>query len=289
MAKETSAAKAKSEYVTYATPRKKSSLEKVDPAFTAKLAKSQGEELLESLGEELNRLQELLFAAGTHSLLVVLQGMDTAGKDGAIRHVMKYFNPQGCRVESFKAPTSEELAHDFLWRVHKVTPARGQVTVFNRSHYEDIVAVRVQKLAGREVWEKRYQRINEFESLLIENNTLIVKFFLHISKEEQEERLLEREAETEKEWKLNVGDWEQRKLWSAYQQAYEDVFHRCSTPAAPWLIVPADKKWFRNLAIARTLVDTLSAHERDWERVLTAESKTKLAELKKFRELKTKS
>jgi PPK2 family polyphosphate:nucleotide phosphotransferase len=259
----------------------------VDSSFTAGLVKAQGEELLASLGDELNRLQELLFAAGTHSLLIVLQGMDTSGKDGAIRHVMKYFNPQGCRVESFKAPSSEELAHDFLWRIHKVTPARGQVAVFNRSHYEDILAVRVQKLAEREVWEERYQRINEFESLLMENNTLIVKIFLHISKEEQEKRLLAREAETEKSWKLNIGDWEQRKFWSTYQQAYEDVFRKCSTPAAPWLIVPADKKWFRNLAIAQTLVETLGAYESDWERVLAAQSKTKLAELKKFRESKT--
>lgn len=268
-------------------PGKKIQLSKVDPSFVAGLRKAQGAELLAVMGEELNHLQELLFAAGTHSLLVVLQGMDTSGKDGTIRHVMKYFNPQGCRVQNFKVPSTEELAHDFLWRVHRVTPSRGQVTVFNRSHYEDVVAVRVQKLAPDEVWKGRYGHINAFENLLSDNRTIVLKFFLHISSDEQEKRLLAREAETEKAWKLSVGDWQQRKLWDDYQRAYEDVLCECSTPAAPWMIVPADKKWFRNLAVAQVLIETLRVYENQWEEVLAQRSKEKLAELKNFREQKS--
>ncbi len=270
-------------YATPIAPGKKVSLSKIDSNFSADLNKAQGEEKLAALGEELNRLQELLYAASTHALLIVLQGMDTSGKDGAIRHVMKFFNPQGCRVESFKVPTSEELAHDFLWRVHKVTPARGQITVFNRSHYEDVLVTRVHKLIEKNVWKKRYEQINEFEELLTENKTIVVKFFLHISKDEQEERLLAREAETEKAWKLSTGDWEQRKFWDNYQRAYEDALSECSTPAAPWFIVPANKKWFRNIAVAQTLVEMLRGYESEWERVLSVQSKARLEELKKYR------
>ena len=238
---------------------------------------------LDVLGEELGHLQELLYAAGTHSLLVVLQGMDTSGKDGAIRGVMKYVNPQGCRVASFKTPSSEELAHDFLWRVHKVTPEKGMIAVFNRSHYEDILIVRVKKLAPPKVWKTRYEAINDFENLLVQNNTIIVKCFLHISKAEQEERLLAREAEFEKAWKLSVGDWQERKLWSDYQKAYADALGQCSTSHAPWLVVPADKKWFRNLVVAQAVVQALRPYADGWSGVLQARSKASIEELKAFR------
>ena len=270
-------------YATPGTRGKKVSLSKIDSAFSADLNKARGAEVLISLGEELNRLQELLYAASTHAVLVVLQGMDTSGKDGTIRHVMKWFNPQGCRVENFKVPTSEELAHDFLWRVHKVTPEHGQITVFNRSHYEDVLAARVLKLAPEKEWRKRYEKINEFEELLSENKTIIAKFFLHISKAEQEKRLLAREAAAEKSWKLSVGDWENRKLWSDYQRAYEDALGECSTPQAPWHVIPADKKWFRNVAVAQALVETLRPIKKEWSEVLNTQSKARLEELKRFR------
>jgi PPK2 family polyphosphate:nucleotide phosphotransferase len=270
-------------YTTIIAPGDKVRLSKIDTAFTGGLDKERGEQELFKLGEELNHLQELLYAASTHALLIVLQGMDTSGKDGAIRHVMKFFNPQGCRIENFKVPTSEELAHDFLWRVHKLAPARGQVTVFNRSHYEDVLAVRVLELADEKTWKKRYEQINEFEELLTENNTIVVKFFLHISQEEQEKRLLAREAQPQKAWKLSVTDWENRKLWNDYQRAYEDALGECSTRVAPWHIVPADKKWFRNVAIAQSLVEALQPHEKAWSGVLAAQSKTRVEELKHYR------
>ena len=273
----------KTHYAIKVKPDKKFHLAEIETNTSAGLTKETASEKLTPLGEELNRLQELLYAAGTHSLLVILQGMDTSGKDGAIRGVMKYFNPQGCRVESFKAPSSEELAHDFLWRVHKVTPSRGVVGVFNRSHYEDVLAVRVQKLVPEKVWKARYDQINNFEELLTQNNTIIVKCFLHISKDEQEKRLLAREAEVEKAWKLAVGDWQQRRLWDDYQIAYENAIGKCSTPAAPWFVLPADKKWFRNLALAEVLVETLKPYEKEWHGVLDVRSRKSLEELKAYR------
>lgn len=270
-------------YAIRVKPEKPVNLDKIDTAFIAGLDKAGGAKQLDDFGRELNRLQTLLYAAGTHSLLVVLQGMDTAGKDGAIRGVMKSFNPQGMRVESFKVPTPQELAHDFLWRIHKATPTRGMIAIFNRSQYEDVLAVRVQQLVSEDVWAKRFDRINEFEKLLAQNDTIIVKCFLHISKEEQEERLLEREAEVEKAWKLSVGDWEQRKLWKDYQQAYEDALSKCSTPHAPWFVVPSDRKWFRNLAVAQVLAEALRPHEKEWTKVLAERSKESLEELKAYR------
>ena len=262
----------------------KNSLSKIPTGAPKELNKELALEKLDSLGQELGRLQELLYAAGTHSLLLVLQGMDTSGKDGAIRGVMNYVNPQGCRVESFKVPSDEELAHDFLWRVHRVAPAKGMVTVFNRSHYEDVLVVRVQKLVPDKVWKARYELINDFEKLLVQNNTIVVKCFLHISKEEQEERLLEREAEVEKAWKLSVGDWEQRKLWDDYQKACHDALVKCSTGHAPWHVIPADKKWFRNLAVAQLLVETLKPYEKEWKKVLAQRSEAGIAALKAYRE-----
>jgi len=195
-------------------------------------------------------LQNRLWAEGRRSLLVVLQGMDCSGKDGTIRHVFGPLNPQGCRVASFKKPSAEELAHDFLWRVHRVTPVAGEIVVFNRSHYEDVLVVRVLDLVPRDVWSSRYDQINDFERLLAESGTRVVKFMLHISKDEQKERLEARLADPEKAWKFAVGDLDTRKRWDEYAEAYEALLERCSTPESPWFVIPADKKWYRNWAIS---------------------------------------
>ncbi|WP_420127428.1 PPK2 family polyphosphate kinase [Longimicrobium sp.] len=250
------------------------------------LDKEAGQARFAELNAELDALQEELAAAGTHSVLMVLQGMDTSGKDGAIRNVMTNLNPQGVRVESFKVPTDEELAHDFLWRVHRVTPGKGVFGVFNRSHYEDVLVVRVHELAPERVWKARYDHINAFEAMLADSGTIILKFFLHISKDEQEQRLHEREQEVGKAWKLSAGDWRERELWDQYQTAYEDALSRCSTEVAPWHIVPADRKWFRNLAISEVLVDPLRGYRDDWQAALDELSKAKLAELAAYRKLK---
>lgn len=231
---------------------------------------------LAQLSDELSELQELLAAAQHQSLLVVLQGMDTSGKDGTIRHVLSHVNPQGCEVHSFKEPTSEELAHDFLWRVHKVTPPKGKMGIFNRSQYEDVLIARVHNLVPEEVWSRRYQEINHFEKLLANNGTIILKFFLHISKDEQERRLLAREQDKDKAWKLSASDWAERKYWDAYQEAYEDAISKCSTDEAPWYIVPANHKWYRNLVVAHTLVHVMRQYKDEWQTELEARGKREL-------------
>jgi PPK2 family polyphosphate:nucleotide phosphotransferase len=228
------------------------------------LRKRQARALLAEMRPRMNELQELLYANRQHALLIVLQGMDTAGKDGVIKHVVGAFNPQGCQVASFKVPTPLELAHDFLWRVHRVTPPKGMVGIFNRSHYEDVVVVRVDELAPPEVWEQRYEQINEFEQLLAESGTVILKFYLHISHEEQRERLAERLADPTAYWKFNPGDLEARDKWDDYIAAYEDALQRCNSAQAPWYIVPADKKWYRNLVISRIIQERLEALEMQW-------------------------
>ncbi len=205
----------------------------------------------------LDQLQELLYAEHKHRILIVLQAMDTAGKDGTISHVFDTTNPQGVRVASFKAPTAEELDHDFLWRVHSQTPARGEIVIFNRSHYEDVLIVRVHNLVPKPVWKKRYAIINNFERALADEGTTIMKFFLHITKDEQKKRLQARLDDPSKHWKFNVGDLAERKLWPDYMQAYEDALSETSTPWAPWYIVPSNKKWYRNLVVATTLAKTL--------------------------------
>jgi PPK2 family polyphosphate:nucleotide phosphotransferase len=259
-------------------------LKDYDPSYDAGLGKDEGKERFAELNAELDLLQEELYAAGQHAVLMILQGMDTAGKDGAIRHVLQNVDPQGCRVESFKVPTEEELAHDFLWRVHKVAPRRGMFGVFNRSHYEDVLVVRVHKLAPEPVWRARYGQINNFEALLAANRTIILKFFLHIGKDEQEERLRAREQDVTKAWKLSAGDWKERERWDDYQAAYEDALSKCSTTAAPWYIVPANKKWYRNLAISEALVETLREYRPDWRAALDKMAQERLAELKAMRE-----
>lgn len=195
-------------------------------------------------------LQYRLWAESSRSVLVVLQGMDTAGKDGTIRHVFGPLNPQGVRVEGFKQPTAEELSHDYLWRIHRKTPAHGRVTVFNRSHYEDVLVVRVRGLVPRAVWQRRYAEINAFEKLLADSGTTILKVFLHISKDEQKRRLQARLDEPDKLWKFSKGDLAERARWDEYQEAYNDVLSRCSTEHAPWFVVPADSKWYRNWAVS---------------------------------------
>jgi PPK2 family polyphosphate:nucleotide phosphotransferase len=209
--------------------------------------------------KKLFELQDLLYAEHRHSLLICLQALDTAGKDGAINHVLSAMNPQGCRVAAFKQPTPEELAHDFLWRAHKAAPARGEVVIFNRSHYEDVLVVRVHNLVPKETWSCRYGRINAFEKGLVENNTHILKFYLHISKEEQLERFKERLDDPTKHWKISEADYKERGFWNAYMAAYEDALSRCSTEYAPWFVIPANHKWFRNLAIARIVVEHLES------------------------------
>ena len=241
------------------------------------------EEAIRAEAEELEarmaRQQALLYGAGTHSMLIILQGMDTSGKDGAIKHVMSAINPTGCHVWSFKVPTADELAHDFLWRIHQRTPARGMMAIFNRSQYEDVLIVRVHKLVPRGVWQGRYDEINAFERLLTENNVILLKFFLHISKDTQRERLLAREQDPTKAWKLSVDDWRERALWGDYTAAYEEALARCGTSWAPWHIVPADAKWYRNYAIARTIVERLEPYEHAWQRTLSEMGAERLAEL----------
>ena len=224
-------------------------------AFSGK--KKDARKRLNQLNVELEALQELLYAEHKHKILIIIQAMDTGGKDGTIRHVFEGVNPQGVRVVSFKVPTLEELDHDYLWRVHKHTPAKGEVVIFNRSHYEDVLVVRVHQLVPEEVWSKRYQQINDFEHMLAEEGTTILKFFLHISQEEQKDRLQARLNEPTKHWKFNSADLKERRLWPKYVQAYQDVLNQTSTEWAPWHVVPADRKWYRNLVIASSIVDTL--------------------------------
>jgi len=262
-------------------------LKDYDPGYTDDLTdRALAATLLEKLDDELNELQEMMAAAQHQALLMILQGMDTSGKDGTIRHVLSRVNPQGCIVHSFKQPTQEELAHDFLWRIHKAVPAGGVLGVFNRSQYEDVLVVRVHNLVPKDVWSRRYKEINNFEKSLASNSTIILKFFLYISKDEQERRLLAREQDKDKAWKIDASDWVERQYWDDYQQAYEDALTNCSTEEAPWYIVPANHKWYRNLAIAQTLVDTMRRYKSEWKAQLEERGKKQLEALRKMREAK---
>lgn len=246
--------------------------------------KKEAIEETEEWGKRMEDLFDLLYFAGSHSLLVVLQGMDAAGKDGTIRHLLRNTHAQSCRVASFKVPTAKELGHDFLWRCHKQVPEKGEVVVFNRSHYEDVGVVRVKELVPEEVWRRRYGHINAFESLLADSGTIILKFWLHITFEEQEERLRERELEAEAYWKLSVGDWKEREHWGKYQEAYSEALGQCAADHAPWVVVPADKKWWRNLVVTKAIVEALEPYETGWrERLETVGEKAK-AELAHYRE-----
>ena len=258
-------------------------LAKIETRAPKSLTKEEAKAQTAALGERMEQLFDLLFAAGKHSLLIVLQGMDTSGKDGTIRHILRFTHAQSCRVASFKVPTPEELGHDFLWRVHRQTPGRGEIVVFNRSHYEDVLVVRVKNLAPQEVWSRRYDHIRHFERLLADEGTLILKIFLHISPEEQEERLLAREQEVEKAWKLNVGDWKERAFWNDYQAAYADAIGKTATAQAPWLIVPADQKWYRDLVVTQAIVDRLEPLVAAWEASLAELASEAKAELAAYR------
>ncbi len=205
----------------------------------------------------LRELQHLLYADKRYSLLIVLQGLDAAGKDGTIRHVMSGVNPQGCDVSSFKAPTAEQLARDFLWRIHRAVPPRGNIGIFNRSHYEDVLIVRVHELVPKSIWKDRYKQINDFERMLTENGVTILKFFLHISREEQRKRFEARIQDSSRNWKLSLPDFEERQHWDNYTAAYEDALTKCSTEEAPWYVIPANRKWFRNYLVAELVVRAL--------------------------------
>jgi len=238
---------------------------------------------LETLGEELFDLQDLLWGARMNSVLIVLQGRDTAGKDGTIKHVAGFLNPRGVHVSSFGVPTEEEREHDFLWRIHRHTPRKGELAIFNRSHYEDVLVVRVHGLVPESLWKERYGHIRDFEEMLAEHGTIILKYFLHISREEQEQRLVAREQEPRKAWKINSGDWEDREHWDDYTRAYEEALSRTSTKEAPWTIVPSDSKWYRNLVVARSLVEALRPYRQAWQDRLDEVGVRKKAELEAWR------
>jgi PPK2 family polyphosphate:nucleotide phosphotransferase len=240
-------------------PESKVVLENYDPGDKSAFEgnKSDAKKHLIKLSHELFDLQEKLYAEHKHSLLIVLQALDTGGKDGTIRHVFTGLNPQGVRVANFKVPTPLESGHDYLWRVHKQTPEQGEIVIFNRSHYEDVLVVRVHELVPKEVWSRRYDQINDFERTLTEEGTTILKFYLHIDLAEQKKRLQARLDDPTKHWKFQIGDLKERALWSKYMRAYEDVFNKTSTRWAPWYIVPANRKWYRNLIIATIISDTI--------------------------------
>lgn len=240
-----------------AQPGKKLSLAKIDPSSTHGFTDK--EKAIAKLDKNLDRLSVLqyqLYAEAKRSVLVVLQGIDAGGKDGTIRRVMTGFNPQGVSVKAFKVPVGEEKQHDFLWRVHKAVPGWGEVGIFNRSHYEEVLVVRVHNLVAKTVWSKRYDQINAFEEMLAESGVRIVKFFLYIDKDEQKKRFEERLEDPTKNWKFSPGDVEERKHWDEYMTAFEDAISKCSKPHAPWYVIPANKKWFRNLAVSEILLDT---------------------------------
>jgi PPK2 family polyphosphate:nucleotide phosphotransferase len=237
-------------------PDSKIRLKHFDPAYHGKHEshKSALAEIQENL-EKMDQLQYRMYAENKHSLLIVLQGLDAAGKDGVVRHVLIGMNPEGCVCSNFKQPTKEELAHDFLWRVHPHVPGKGTVTIFNRSHYEDVLVARVHQLVPEKVWSKRYDEINDFERLIVtENNTTILKFFLDISREEQLERFKKRLDDPDRQWKISDSDYKEREYWDDYVKAFEDVLNKTSTEHAPWFIIPSNHKWFRDLAISQIIV-----------------------------------
>ena len=241
-------------------PGSKVDLGKVDAGFKDKHeSHEQALPQIEAYNQKLHDLQYLMYAEGKRSLLICLQGRDAAGKDGTINYVLSAMNPQGCLVTGFKVPSKEEAAHDFLWRYHKATPAKGQVAIFNRSHYEDVLVVRVHNLVPRQVWSKRYEHINNFEKLLYDNGTHILKFYLHIDAEEELERFKTRIDDPARHWKISDGDYAERPFWDAYSAAFEAALSKCSTKHAPWFIIPSNHKWFRNLAISRIVSEALES------------------------------
>ncbi len=246
-------------------PGSKVNLGKIDPNYHGdyETESDVGQELLK-YNQRLAQLQSVLYAENKHALLIVLQAMDGGGKDGTVHHVMAALNPQVCSVIGFKVPTTEEMAHDYLWRVHKVTPAKGHITVFNRSHYEDVLVVRVHSLVTEEVWSKRYNEINAFERELANSGTTMIKFFLHIDKDEQLNRFRDRLDQPDKQWKISDADYKERDFWDDYQKAYMDALSKCSFNYAPWYVIPANNKWFRDLAVSQILVETMEGLEMEF-------------------------
>ncbi len=240
-------------------PGSRPRLSEIDPAATHGYDKSEAAPVTERGLERLTELQTRLWAENKQRLLIVLQGIDSAGKGGTIGHVMSAFNPQGCHVKGFKVPTPDELAHDYLWRVHPNTPRNGEISIFDRSHYEQVLVVRVHDLEPKERWERHYDQINAWERMLVDEGTTILKFFLLISKDEQRERLQDRFDDPTKHWKFRLGDLEERKRWDDYIAAYEEMLARCSTETAPWYVIPANRNWFRNLAVSEIIAETLEA------------------------------
>jgi PPK2 family polyphosphate:nucleotide phosphotransferase len=238
---------------------------------------------LEALGKEMFELQDAMFGAKTRSVLVVLQGRDGAGKDGTIKGVVGFLNPRGVNVVSFGVPTLEERQHDFLWRVHRHAPRLGEFSIFNRSHYEDVLVVRVHDLAPKSLWKQRFGHIADFEELLAEHGCIVLKYFLHITRREQEMRLREREEKPETAWKLNPNDWKERDYWDDYTGAYEDAIARTAAKHAPWTVVPANAKWYRNLVIAESIVEALREHRKEWKRKLDAMGEEGKSELERYR------
>lgn len=249
----------KNNHETLHEPGKKLDLRKFDPQDGNGMDREAAEAEMVTLRTRVNELQNVLYADERFAVLIVLQGIDTAGKDSTVNSVFQEVGPIGCRVETFKVPTPEELAHDYLWRYHQKMPMKGQITIFNRSHYEAVLVERVKKIAPKDVWERRYEDINELEQYLVRNGTVVLKFFLCISKDEQRERLQERVDNPKKHWKFRLGDLDDRKLWDEYLDAYEDMVTRTSTKHAPWHVVPANRKWYRDVLVARALVEQLEA------------------------------
>ncbi len=247
------------------------------------MTREKAEKRFAILGQELFDLQDAMFGAKVTSVLVVLQGRDGAGKDGSIKHVVGCLNPRGVSVASFGVPTPEERAHDFLWRVHRHAPRLGEFSIFNRSHYEDVLVVRVHGLAPKSIWKERYGHIRDFEELLAEHGTVVLKYFLHITRKEQEERLLEREESAETAWKLNPNDWKERDHWDEYTEAYEDAISKTAAGHAPWTVVPANAKWYRNLVIAESIAAALRGRRKDWEKTLEAMGRSGRAGLDAYR------
>jgi PPK2 family polyphosphate:nucleotide phosphotransferase len=238
-------------------PGQRVALRNIKPNYKGNYEKHQAIETVEELREQMGDLQQRLFAERKRSVLIILQGLDAGGKDGVIKHVIGSMNPDGCHVANFKEPTQQELAHDFLWRIEAQTPAKGDVAIFNRSQYEDVLVVRVHNLVPKSVWSQRYDQINDFERRLVANGTHILKFFLHISKEEQLRRFEQRLDDPAKRWKISEADYAEREFWDDYLRAYEEALARCNTDDAPWFVIPADHKWFRDLAISEIVVSTM--------------------------------
>jgi PPK2 family polyphosphate:nucleotide phosphotransferase len=247
-----------------------------NPGYHAGMNKDKTREKTAGLCEEIGTLQQLLYANHSHAVVILLQGMDTSGKDGAGKHVLQFVTPAGVETANFKTPSTEELAHDFLWRIHKAVPRYGNIGVFNRSHYEDVLVVRVMKLLPKPVWQSRYAQINAFEKILADNNIILLKFFLHISKGEQATRLAARIKDPTKNWKFELSDLKMRAYWNQFQNAYEDAINSCSTACAPWHIVPADHKWFRDYVISKTVAEALRSLKMKWPKASEDLSKVKI-------------